>query len=292
MHTALIKIADIVFGVYCDTPLDTFQLESYYNIFFCNESPEVIINGHYAQIPDVRLTNENKVFESDTCWDVYKNDGRTIFVLTTPANRASPYCLALFKDNFRYGDVYYQVSLIDKQFNEDGYPQPLAFPLFHLLMISILSQGYGILLHACAIDDRGQGYLFPGSSTHGKTTIARLWQDDATVLNDERIVLRQHEGNFWIYGTPWHGEFNKVSSQGVPLKKIFFLRKAEINSTDRLIGANAALHLLTHCFLPYWDTDGMNFTLRFCSNITTEIPCYELGFVPDKSIVDFLRCVK
>ncbi len=158
--------------------------------------------------------------------------------------------------------------------------------------MSLLSQGYGVLVHACGIDDNGKGLLFPGSSMNGKSTMAHLWKDDAEVLNDERIILRQKEGRIWIYGTPWHGEYEEISSKGVVLDKIFFLHHGEINKITLKTGSIATSMILGHCFLPYWEPDGMQFTLDFCARLVETIPCYELGFVPDKNIIDFIRCVK
>ena len=196
--------------------------------------------------------------------------------------------MAVFDSDFRNANVYYLVfDSIQK--SRDLLPHPLAFPLFHLLMISLLSRGYGILVHACGIDDNGKGLLFPGSSSNGKSTMAHLWKDEAVVLNDERIILRQNEDRIWIYGTPWHGEYEGISPKGVPLDKIFFLHHAETNKISLRIGSAAASMLLTHCFLPYWETEGMQFTLDFCAKLTGATPCYELGFLPDKNIIDFIR---
>jgi hypothetical protein len=147
------------------------------------------------------------------------------------------------------------------------------------------------MVHACGIDDGGRGYLFAGNSTHGKTTTARLWRDQATILNDDRIVLRQREGRTWMYGTPWHGDYRQVSPQGVPLEKIFFLRHGEENRASRVAGVAAASMLLARCFPPLWDAEGMGFSLDFCAQVVDSVPCYELGFVPDERAVEYVRCV-
>ena len=87
-------------------------------------------------------------------------------------------------------------------------------------MILLLSLGKGILLHACGIDDDGSGYLFLGNSTDGKSTMAKLWfENHAKVLNDDRIVVKEKDGEFWMYGTPWHGDFKEISPQGLAVQK-------------------------------------------------------------------------
>ena len=147
------------------------------------------------------------------------------------------------------------------------------------------------MVHACGVDDDRKGYLFTGNSTHGKTTMAQLWKDRAFVLNDDRIILRLRDGCFWMFGTPFHGEYTQISPQGVPLDKIFFLSHAETNEVRRKNGVIASSMLLTRSFPPLWDAEGMRYTLDFCAQLMADIPCYELDFVPNQNIVDFVRCV-
>jgi hypothetical protein len=120
--------------------------------------------------------------------------------------------------------------------------------------------------------------------------MARLWfEDHATVLNDDRIIVRERDGEFWMYGTPWHGDFKELSPKGLPIHKIFFLRHGENNSAITKNGAEAVSMLLTRCFPPLWDKKGMEYTMRFCHRLVNKIPCYELNFQPDGKIVDFVR---
>jgi hypothetical protein len=95
-----------------------------------------------------------------------------------------------------------------------------------------------------------------------------------------------------MYGTPWHGEYTGVSPHGVPVEKIFFLHHAKTNSVKQCRNAIAASMLLARCFPPIWDAEGMKYTLDFCAQLVNTVPCYELNFVPDKSVIDFIRCVK
>ena len=156
-------------------------------------------------------------------------------------------------------------------------------------MVCLMARGRGLMVHACGIDDGGRGYLFAGNSTHGKSTMARIWRDEATILNDDRIVLRWREGRFWMYGTPWHGDYSGVSPGGVPLEKVYFLRHAAENQVRRQEGTAAATRLLTRCFLPLWDAEGMAFSLDLCARVAARVPCHELGFVPDQDVIDFVR---
>jgi hypothetical protein len=110
-----------------------------------------------------------------------------------------------------------------------------------------------------------------------------------TVLNDDRIIVRENKGAFWMHGTPWHGDFKEHSSRGLPVHKMFFLRHGKKSSCRAKSGAEAVSMLLTRSFPPFWDSEGMAFTIEFCQHLASEIPCYELTFVRDGSIIDFVR---
>lgn len=282
-----IEIADIIFDISHDLIEQSVRIEDEYNDFFSNGDPDVFIRGHYSVKPDISLRNEDKVFESSTFWNVYKVNKQFIFTMKVPQD-FSPYCIGIFQEDFRQGDIYNLIPNSGNTYHGPP-PHPLAFPLFHLLMTSFLAQGHGLHIHACGIDDNGRGLLFSGSSTHGKTTMARLWQGEAAILNDERIIIRQKDGQLWIYGTPWHGELDDYSPAGAPLERIFFLRKTEKNTISHLESSEAATMLLSHCFLPMWDEKGMNFVVDFSHQIVSNVPCCILGFTPDKNIVEFLR---
>jgi hypothetical protein len=270
--------------------MEEFQLEDAYRDFICFEDPEVEIKARYGGLPQLSLRESDKIFDSEMVWNLCRVDGRNVFVLRSPALGPLPYRIAIFDTDFREGEIYIRDSKSEE--TSDGLlPNPLAFPLSEVLMVCLLAQDRGLMIHACGADDGDRGYLFAGNSTHGKTTMARLWRDEAIILNDDRIVLRRRDGRFWMYGTPWHGEYTGVSSRGVPLEKIFFLSHAETNVTDRKEDAEAASMLLTRCFPPLWDEAGMRFTLDFCAQLVADVPCYELGFVPDGSIVNFVRCI-
>jgi hypothetical protein len=167
---------------------------------------------------------------------------------------------------------------------------PLGYPLNQVLWILLLSQQRGLLFHACGTDDGGKGYLFLGHSGDGKSTTATLCFDRGiTVLNDDRIVVRENKGVFRIHGTPWHGDFKEHSSHGLPVQKIFFLRHGKKNSSRLKNGAEAVSMLLARSFPPFWDNQGMAFTIDFCQRLVSKIPCYELTVVANAGLIDFVR---
>ncbi len=285
------EVAGIVFAISSDRPVDIFREENAYQDFACSQVPDVTIHNRFDGMPWVSLLERNRIFDSGGVWSLYGVNGHNVFALISPSFGSLPYRIAVFDSSFQRGEIYTR-SFESREVSDELLSNPLAFPLSEVLMVCLLAQGRGLMVHACGVDDGGRGYLFAGNSTHGKTTMARLWKDRAIILNDDRIVLRRHEGQFWMYGTPWHGEYTGVSARGVPLEKVFFLSHAETNSTFRREDVDAVSMLLTRCFPPLWDQEGMRFTLDLCDQLVSEVPCYALGFVPDEDVLDFVREAK
>ena len=155
-----------------------------------------------------------------------------------------------------------------------------------VLMINYLAQGYGVIIHACGIDFNGKGMLFTGESGTGKSTLANLWDREkaGTVLSDDRTIVRYIDGEFRMYGTPWHGEAKFGAPPGVKLEKIFFLRHSQKNTIQQLSRVESVLRMLQCSFPPYWDAAGMEFTMAFFEKVATHVACHELAFKPDKRL--------
>lgn len=191
--------------------------------------------------------------------------------------------------DFQKGDVY----CVGDVWGEPYY-SPLGYPLVELLVLNALSKGKGVMFHACGVNDHGKGYIFTGRSGAGKSTLAQLWAaaDGVSVLSDERVIVRQHDGRFWVYGTPWYGDAKIASPEAVPLERIFVIDHAPENQATPLKPGAAASELFARSFPTFWDADGLAFTLEFLGQMSQALPCYALDFVPDAKVIDFVRCVK
>jgi hypothetical protein len=172
------------------------------------------------------------------------------------------------------------------------FPSPFEYPLPEILMIFLLARRRGAMVHSCGIDDAGKGYLFCGNSTHGKTTMSGLWaQAGATVLNDDRIVLRRAQREFVVSGTPFHGDSSLLSNRTVLLDRIFFLKHGPQPCAIPKGPSEALAMIMSRSFSPWWDRDGLDFTLTLFSDVVHQVPCFELEFPPDLSTVEFVRCM-
>ena len=257
-----------------------------YNKFFTSKKAQIPLNVFYGRLPD--FDGWSLIFDSGSVWKLYQRGDRWGIGMYSPAFKSGLYQAAIFEQDFYTGDIFLPNS--DKKIKSN--PFPYTYPLPEVHMINLLSQGNGVLVHACAVKDGDRGLLFAGTSGTGKSTTAELWnsQGNAAILSDDRVIIRKHEGKFWIYGTPWHGSGRFASPDSVPLTRIYFLKQAPENQLLALKPVDAHTKMLVRSFPTYWNSAGMDFTLGFLDELVQEVPCYELGFVPEVSVVDFVRC--
>jgi hypothetical protein len=227
-------------------------------------------------------------FVSGGLWSAFAAPTGTKFYFCSPTLGTSPYKAAWFDPSFERGHIVLRRGC----FAIDQAVFPLEYPIDELAMMHRLSRGEGVELHALGlVDYDGSGYLFLGHSGAGKSTTARLWQSEPGVklLSDDRIILRKKDSQYWMYGTPWHGDAG-VSSQGcAPLSALFLLEQAPANQILPLPGAIAAAELFARSFLPHYIGDGIRFTLNFFEELTRSIPCSVFRFAPTESAVEAIR---
>lgn len=170
-----------------------------------------------------------------------------------------------------------------------------AIPLYHphdrIVVLGRLTGAGAGVLHAAAVEDAGRGIIFVGPSGAGKTTLSRLWrQAGATLLNDERVIVRWNGGQrVGVAATPWHGVESQVSAMTATLSAVFFIKQAPGNRIRRMGPAESAARLLTATILPVFLADGVARITHAWSEVASHVPSYELEFTPDARAVACVR---
>ncbi|MDR7665944.1 hypothetical protein RG963_09195 [Methanosarcina sp. Z-7115] len=271
-----LKIADITIFLTSEISDLKFEIIEPYKQFTVDQcEPDITLTLSYKDKLDYPF--ESKIFDSNGIWALYSYHGKKALMIDS---NYPPYIVILNND-YKCGHIYIQ----------KGLNFPVGYPLDEILIINLLSLGYGIVLHACGICDRGRGIIFAGNSGSGKSTLAQIWSniEGVTVLSDDRIIIRNIDGCFWMYGTPWNGDPDACSSMKIPLHNIFFIKHGDKNTLHKCTNIEAACFLLEKSFITRWDRSGTQFSLKFIEELIQEIPYRELSFVPDEKVVEFLR---
>lgn len=169
---------------------------------------------------------------------------------------------------------------------------------FKTAFATILINQEDFLLHASGIKKGRHGLIFAGKSGSGKSEIIKLAEGKYQLLNDDFAIIRKEGRRYYIYSSPFY-ETNPVPKRKmkVPLKWVYFLRKAESNKLVQISKEESITKIvslvLTPLSLANLDFEkSRRFLLkiwRAASILTEEIPCSLLYFRQDSSFFELLK---
>ncbi len=152
-----------------------------------------------------------------------------------------------------------------------------------MLFVLILSGDKSLILNASAVSKNGSGLVFLGPSGSGKTTVVQL-SDGNSVLSDEAVILRPHNGGFRVYGTPFGGDFIPYRSNvRAEIGGLYLLMKDRQNSIKPLDKVQSLANLYQSVPLFSGDHRIKRRILEACRSLADKVPFYELHFLPDPS---------
>jgi hypothetical protein len=286
-HETSLSIGDVTFRIVADDSRLASADEALEPFFAHHRRVDVDIRASWRDTPGE--CRGNVLFDSGGSWQLLESNGDFVFTFRSSTSPSVPYKTARFNPTFTAGDVQLYRHHFDQR--SSGAVYALQYPLDELVMIHLLSQGRGVEIHGCALLDRERrAYVFAGQSGAGKSTMARLWEDQpgVTLLSDERVVLRTDGDRIAVYGTPWHGDAMRSSPLSGQLAAVFFLKHGPTHALAPTFGSLAAAKLLACAFLPFHTAQGVDRTMMAVEQVTRDVRCYDLWFAPDRSVIEIL----
>lgn len=247
------------------------------------------INLELNNIPETK--NMSKICDTGQSWTMFMNNDEYFLTLSPPALENKPVWLARFNRDFKKATIYCGDMFLHKIDNRTILTNPVCYPLDQLLFMYILAQKEGAMIHAAGLCFRDKGYIFPGKSGAGKSTISRQLNelDDYEFLSDDRIIVRKMDKTFKAFGTPWSGEAGIAVNKNVKLSGIFFISQASYNKIEEIKPQKAMESLLPVVSIPWYDKEVLVKILDFCEDLTSNVPAYELYFKPDIEVADVFK---
>jgi hypothetical protein len=255
-----------------------------------NKDPPAVDIHIRLELGDIPSTEGLVSFFSGQSWSMFQ-DGDVYYLKSQPPVLREPLWLARFDRDLRQVTVYCSESLIRERDGRTAVSNPVRYPLDMLLLMYILAQNKGMLVHAAAARINGRGFLFPGRSAAGKSTLSRLLvgRRGVELLSDDRIAVRKMDGEFRAFGTPWPGDAGIALNASVPLSGIFFMYHGVNNRITEINKQEALERLLPVTSIPWYDRDIVPGMLSFCEDLVSHVPAFELHFTPSSEVVDLLR---
>ena len=289
-----LRIADV--GISLD--LESIRLtrdKGRYGTFCSNgTAPEIRLRVAHGEAPSPR--NTSPAFEVPGHWSLHLEYGRHLFDLCDPMTGRPNRFAELDTDHTRgvvklgpetQFDVFGRPTL--KRPRKTN-PATILDPLLRIILAERMGMQNGLMLHAAAFVQGGQGIVFTGPSGSGKSTFSHIYGKhcpEATIIGDEHIILRHREDGWTVHGTPWPGSGFAVSQGGVPLKRIFIIHHDARNVAYPQKATASFSDLVGQAFLPRWNRTALNGALIAITNLVEGLTM-KLGFINGPEIIDYV----
>ena len=136
-----------------------------------------------------------------------------------------------------------------------------------------------MLIHSSAISLDGEAYLFTAPSGTGKSTHTRLWREHfgerAVMVNDDKPIVREQDGRFFVYGTPYMGQHKLGANISAPVKAVCIVTRGTKNEIERLSAAECISMILNQTLMPA-DETLMDMLLDTLERFLEYVPVYRL----------------
>jgi hypothetical protein len=143
-----------------------------------------------------------------------------------------------------------------------------------------------VMMHASCAYDGKKARLFTGFSGAGKSTMSMLWSKAGRqIINDDRLIVRKQDGVFFVYNTPM---YYKDIPKKAPLSSIFLISHSPENRIKKLSGAMSITRVMAFSIQNNFDRRFIESRLDLFTELCSLVGVYELGFVPDESVVNFV----
>jgi len=281
-HRRYFKIADMTIQVESDLPFksDTFD-PKFKHFETSGPGKDTIRLRHHFSLPELNKNFGKEIYRKSP-WAIYKKGESWIYlgISTVPADgNGNLHRVVTFNSDHTRSRIYNDKADV---FSKGNVHALTLFPTDQILVARLLADRKACFLHSAGVILKGNGLLFVGHSSAGKSTMCKMLKGKAEILCDDRNIVRWKPGGFRVYGTWSHGEIPEVSGNSAPLRAIYFLKKSLKNEATLLKDKKVITAKLLACLIkPFVTPDWWDKTLSVVEKIAQEVPCYVLEF--DKS---------
>ena len=284
MNSINIGIADYKIRIQSEDDKIIVLDDSYSNFILKNTNEyDVLINGTNG-IPNQLLDASDLLFEAkdsqNKYFSIYKHDNELkFFVYNQTSNNIQQ--VAILNSDYNMWTIY--LNKLDFENNSTLLSYPMGPLVFYYLTVKYSA----IMIHASGVFDGLKGRIFSGVSGVGKTTMAFLWQNEGGfIINDDRLIIRREGDSYYMYNTPM---FYSDVYKRVKLDSMFLIKHANKNEAKKISGINAVSQLMAFCIQHGYNQNIIEHHMEFISHLCSEISIFEVGFMPNNSIVNYIK---
>lgn len=256
-------------------------LDATFEKFICASSADPDVNGlTKSTFPLLTLSEEERdpdpdhrvLLLSNDTWDLWEEPNRD-FIFQFKHYKIPIFSISV-DHNFGHGKIHWTEAGLEA----DGISVKDILDL--RMYLNWLANFGDLVLHASGFIYEGKGYCFLGESGRGKSTLVRdlAGEPGLTVLGEDQVILRYLDGQFRIFGTPWHSDPEFCSPLDAPLEKMFFLDREQQGTIREMTPLEVSTRILQTAFVPWYRPECLPLILERMSLLAESTRCLGLSY--------------
>lgn len=195
----------------------------------------------------------------------------------------------VFKDNkitLLTSRNFNEVLIVGESTRNTKFSGDRILRLLNMVVYSYCSTKHMTLLRGSLISDGKHGVVFLGKE---RLAFAQKWASftKGKIINGEFVYAARKRGNFYGYGTPWHGESPYCLNEKTQISAIVFLEEGN-NKWQEVVGDDKLPFVLNNTVLPTWYEKGFEKVCETTGELFGSVPVYQFACRNDDEAMEFL----
>lgn len=282
MYLKRIFIGSIQVNIYFDKD-DIYEPDDYFTLYDIQKYTIKQQFNVYVKDEDLNVQIENEIYNTDKLC-VLNNDN--YICIENPSNARCIYYRTYFDK--RTNDSY---IIYTRNYGLQEKVSILNSSQFIYAFLFFIQHKNYLILHSNLLK-ANKGILFCGQSGRGKTTIAKLFdQNGYSVITDETVLIEIEDNKIIGYGTPWAGrEHLYFQNEFVEIDSLYIIEHSLTNILREEEDIYFVNYLLNQSYPFFYLKYSLITQISKIKKIISKLKNrYILGFVPNSSVCSFIE---
>lgn len=155
----------------------------------------------------------------------------------------------------------------------------------------VLLKRNAAVLHASYVEWNDKAILFTAPSQTGKSTQSQLWKkyENASIINDDRVLIRKYNGRWNAYGYPSCGSSSICINRTLPIETIVVLEQGKENEVIEMSYAEKVKALILGIEVYACNMDEIDMSFELAQAIGKDVKVIKLVCLPNQDAVKVLK---